>query len=85
MYYLHVFVKYGLLPFLIGGFAFGLFLTSFGVYNHFLGRETSGEFTFGLPLLALIVPILFSVIYGSRGLEESRKKYPAEALFWAII
>jgi len=66
---------------IVGGFG----LTAIGIYNIIAGNDTSGEFTYGIPLLTGSLLVVFLIAkYAHRKNDESITDYLFSAIFWSL-
>ncbi len=81
---IHFINKYAICPLLVACFATGVIFTIIGIYNSLNGNDTSGEFTYGLPLIVIGLVSLVIAKVQTKNSEESIMKFLGEGIFWAL-
>lgn len=84
-YIIFLFIKHLVVLFLGLGILAGLGLIAIGVYNALNGNNTTGEFSYGLPLLVISSFILILILrFAPQKKDESIGDYLFSALFWSL-
>ncbi len=86
MKFIRTILRYVVSPHSIIVTLIGLILLAIGIFNEIAGNDTTGEFTFGFPMLAIGLVIDFMLLKTQpKHYAESTFEYASNTLFWFFI